>query len=797
MLKKWNKYVSHVEPVGEYMTSPMTNAATKPHETETSQRVSLPKKVSIRLSSISLLLFASIMQTMGQQLPSSRPNTVPYLPIRQGVSADGILFERKSRSVTLGRTEAISFRDTAGVAGLNSTDTTVAALRGRKVIGLKAGTSQIIATQHPSGIKDTLSVTVVPWLADASFLSVDSKLVNCTGLAINGDTVFMQGAGGQFSWTSLYGYNTNTNATWFLHDFPSSVNDPEPVLPTPFGNFVIAKRESSFATRKIYRALSLVNDPQPVGAVFGPENGFESNTTLLQQGWSFDGDGNVYIGEYNVNGAALPNFQAKVYKGSNNGTQFNLAYAFPARSVSGRDGGVRHIHACQVDPYTGDIWIATGDADDASRIYRHTNKLLPDGDGIVRLGLVGIGSQEFRVVSFSFTEKYVYWFMDAPTVAQKIFRVRKRPTYPTLTPENIPGSDYRELVALLPDKPFYNNCVFKSGGEDVILAETVYENAAQYGGAFRELDSCLRIFAIKESVDSLVQVQEVLAVPSLSTFGRLTPLGQDLEGNIIFTTINTEAVGKRAIYKTRLVWQDGQAKAIVPGPSTVVGFPAVDFALNGDVVQGGNASVVFKNVPPPAMVLPAGISRISSFHWDAQAYGLAMLNGRVAIGISRTLALGSTDSLVLLLESTDGERWINIGGQRIGNQLVSTLPVTYLGKIAIGVMPGMVSVEHRGEEIEFPREYGLLQNYPNPFNPTTVVNYELPSISRVRIAVCDLLGRELAVLVDGAKQPGRYQVTFDGSELSSGVYLCRMEAGTSSLASVREFVQTRKLLVIK
>lgn len=86
-------------------------------------------------------------------------------------------------------------------------------------------------------------------------------------------------------------------------------------------------------------------------------------------------------------------------------------------------------------------------------------------------------------------------------------------------------------------------------------------------------------------------------------------------------------------------------------------------------------------------------------------------------------------------------------------------------------------------------EYRLYQNYPNPFNPLTVVSYQLPVASDVRLVVFDLLGREISTLVNERKKPGRYEVTFDASGLSSGVYLYRLTAGT--------IVQTRKMVLIR
>jgi hypothetical protein len=90
---------------------------------------------------------------------------------------------------------------------------------------------------------------------------------------------------------------------------------------------------------------------------------------------------------------------------------------------------------------------------------------------------------------------------------------------------------------------------------------------------------------------------------------------------------------------------------------------------------------------------------------------------------------------------------------------------------------------------ELPHDYLLQQNYPNPFNPSTTIKYELPKSSDVELSVFDVLGREVAVVVNARKEAGSYEVRFDGSVLSSGVYLYRLQAG--------DFVQTWKMIVLK
>ena len=87
------------------------------------------------------------------------------------------------------------------------------------------------------------------------------------------------------------------------------------------------------------------------------------------------------------------------------------------------------------------------------------------------------------------------------------------------------------------------------------------------------------------------------------------------------------------------------------------------------------------------------------------------------------------------------------------------------------------------------RSFSLSQNYPNPFNPATTISFDVPERSSVKLAVHDLLGREVAAVVNEELQPGTYRVLFDASHLSSGVYLYTLRAG--------RFVTAKKLTVMK
>lgn len=88
-----------------------------------------------------------------------------------------------------------------------------------------------------------------------------------------------------------------------------------------------------------------------------------------------------------------------------------------------------------------------------------------------------------------------------------------------------------------------------------------------------------------------------------------------------------------------------------------------------------------------------------------------------------------------------------------------------------------------------PQEYNLSQNYPNPFNPTTSISYELPQNTHVTLEVFNMLGHQVAKLFSESQTSGQHQVSFDASNLSSGIYLYRLEAGS--------FTQTKKMMLIK
>lgn len=112
-----------------------------------------------------------------------------------------------------------------------------------------------------------------------------------------------------------------------------------------------------------------------------------------------------------------------------------------------------------------------------------------------------------------------------------------------------------------------------------------------------------------------------------------------------------------------------------------------------------------------------------------------------------------------------------------GNRITVTAPLTRL------------TIEESGQSASVPIDWELSQNFPNPFNPTTNIRYGLPKASYVTLKIFDMLGREVATLVNGAQEPGYKSVQWNGTTAASGVYYYRLQAG--------EFVKTKKLVLLR
>jgi len=94
-----------------------------------------------------------------------------------------------------------------------------------------------------------------------------------------------------------------------------------------------------------------------------------------------------------------------------------------------------------------------------------------------------------------------------------------------------------------------------------------------------------------------------------------------------------------------------------------------------------------------------------------------------------------------------------------------------------------------------PETFELFQNYPNPFNPTTVISYQLPVDSKVSLKVYNLLGQEVATVVDGERKAGYHQETLNARSLASGVYVYQLVVGKE--VTGREVISNKAMLLLK
>jgi hypothetical protein len=167
----------------------------------------------------------------------------------------------------------------------------------------------------------------------------------------------------------------------------------------------------------------------------------------------------------------------------------------------------------------------------------------------------------------------------------------------------------------------------------------------------------------------------------------------------------------------------------------------------------------------------------------------------ISFAVSGTILFAGTYYDGVYFSTNDGTSWTAFSSGLTG-KIVDALAVIDTNIFA-GLRDGGVCRRPLSDVVtdvgsnhkEIPSRIALEQNYPNPFNPNSDIRYQISEFRHVKLAVYDLLGREVSVLVNERKAPGSYTVQFNGSGLASGVYLYRLKAGS--------FVETKKLVLLK
>lgn len=223
--------------------------------------------------------------------------------------------------------------------------------------------------------------------------------------------------------------------------------------------------------------------------------------------------------------------------------------------------------------------------------------------------------------------------------------------------------------------------------------------------------------------------------------------------------------------------------------------------LSGWAIGGANRRTIDgggKMFFPPVLSTPSNnasnIPINPTFRWEASE-GIVSYQLQVATGsyfysgsiVVNDSALTSTSRQSVTLSGNRTYYWRVLGYLSDGTILVSPLWKFTTGSSA-------TPVEYA---VEVPETFNLQQNYPNPFNPSTTIQFDVPKSGSVTLKVYSALGSEVATLVASHFQPGRYAIVWNAAHLPSGVYFCRMQANPVVGGQGNNYVQVRKLLLLK
>ncbi|MDP3581077.1 MAG: T9SS type A sorting domain-containing protein, partial [Ignavibacteria bacterium] len=174
---------------------------------------------------------------------------------------------------------------------------------------------------------------------------------------------------------------------------------------------------------------------------------------------------------------------------------------------------------------------------------------------------------------------------------------------------------------------------------------------------------------------------------------------------------------------------------------------------------------------------------------------LAVIGQDLYLGGSFTTVIGGANAHFVVKWDAANSSWLNLSVGISADQYALTTigPDLYTGgfsriwKYSCSSTP--TSVNNDGQDNTLPQQFQLSQNYPNPFNPTSIIRYDLPKASFVKISVYDILGREIRVLVNEEKNSGHYEILFDARDLSSGVYFYTIRT--------KDYTQSKKMILMK
>ncbi len=308
---------------------------------------------------------------------------------------------------------------------------------------------------------------------------------------------------------------------------------------------------------------------------------------------------------------------------------------------------------------------------------------------------------------------------------------------------------------------WYDLCLIKyntSGVQQFIAYYTgIDNNSTEYGVALT-LDNNGNIYVVGELSDGIAVLKYSPAGTQLwvyryeITFNRAKDIAVDGPGNVFFCGSNgsrgflAKLSGSGSLLWNKIITGTGGNEIV----NDILIDNMGDIYLTGKVAAGTYFDFVTEK-----------INTGSSTQWRATHNGSGNLNDfGNAIGIDAT-----------------GNIYVT-GGSNVGG---------FNNMCTIKYAPGSIGINIISNEVPF--GFSLSQNYPNPFNPSTVIKFQVPSSSSVKIVVFDALGREVATLVNEQLQAGTYEVDWDATNYPSGVYFYKLIADN--------FSQNRKMIIIK
>ena len=252
----------------------------------------------------------------------------------------------------------------------------------------------------------------------------------------------------------------------------------------------------------------------------------------------------------------------------------------------------------------------------------------------------------------------------------------------------------------------------------------------------------------------------------------------DFEGSFILTQGYWCGMGTSAPTDLALSTDDGSQWSTLgrwpwAGPSTTT----LKLCLNGNILVGGYWWGLILSDDSCSSWTQVSTLKITC--------GLSIETGGMLVG---------TDSLGAFLFADNGD---SLGASNSGltNLNIHTLTIDNNNYVYAGIDNGVWRrplseiVTSVGKQPTQPTYYMLEQNYPNPFNPSTKIKYSVPQTSQVVIKVFDVLGKEIETLVNEEKPSGTYELNWNATQLSSGIYFYTIQAG--------EFIDTKKMILLK